>query len=272
VNFEKPDKQAKTLDELIEDVRRKFGKGALVFGSELVPVERVSTGISKLDKVLGGGWPKGRITEIWGPQSAGKSSLVYACIAAVQKADPKAKIAYFDQENTFSPDWAELFGIDLKRLVRVAALPAEVVGELIVKMVRAKWDMVVVDSVVELLTQKELERGAEEASYAVVASFLSRLLPKIVILQSNSPTVVLLVNQVRDKIGFFLGAGEKSPGGHALFHLDTLKLRVQRKGFIESDKGKRIGIEVAMKLVKSKLGGEQNECRLQLVWGKGFRG
>lgn len=279
---------ASELADLIKSLRKKYGPEAISLGSEVKPVGRMPTGLSKLDTITAGGWPTGRIIEVWGPQSAGKSTLMYRTIAACQQANPKARVAYFDLENTFVETWAAKCGVDTKRMLRIGAMTAEEAGELLLKMVRNKWDMVIVDSVVELLPERELKKKVGEQSYAIVATVLSYLLPKIVVLQSSSPTVVLLVNQVRDKIGFFLGAGAKSPGGHALFHLDSLKLRVQRKEPITGalldptltkivegmglkvKPKKEYGYVMAIRVVKSKVSREKEECRVPVIFGHGI--
>lgn len=264
-------KKKGSLEYLLQDLRRRYGKEAAQKASDVEEVERVSTGLEPLDRAVGGGWPEGRIAEIWGPQSAGKSTLVYRSIAACQKAR-KGRVALFDLENTFSKKWAGRMGVDLERLLVIKAVPAEDVGTLIIRMVRKKWPMVIIDSVVELIPERELKKNVDEESYAVVARTLSRLLPKIVMLQSSSPTIVLLVNQVRDIMGFHLGHAAKAPGGHALFHLDTIKIRVQRKERLEAPwkKGKFAGYQMAIRVLKSKVGKEGEECRLYMVFGHGL--
>jgi recombination protein RecA len=277
------------LADLEKKIKKEHGPHAVTTGDKVPDIGRVPTGFAKLDKILRGGFPKGRITEVWGPQSAGKSTLIFFIIAAIQKADPKARVAYFDLENTFDKAWAARCGIILERLVVVKAMTAERAGDLLLLMVRDKWDMVVVDSVVELIPASVLEKETGKATYAPVANVLSALLPKVVVLQSNSPTVVVLTNQVRDNIGFFLGKGTKSPGGNALFHMDSLKLRVQRKepitgvlidptlqkhldtiGIKSPKPKKEYGYIMAIKVVKSKVSREKEMCLLPVLFDIGI--
>lgn len=259
-----------SVDEAIKELEKKYGHSVVRRASKVPKVERLATGIEALDRILLGGWPKGRISELWGPQSAGKSSLVYKTIAACQKKKD-AKIAYFDQENTYEEDWARKCGVDPDRLEHIAALAAEDVELLLLRMIRQKWDMVIIDSVVEMLSEKDLKRASTDPKVGALATVLSNLLPKIVVLQSVSPTVVLLVNQVRDKIGFFMGSGKKAPGGNVLYHLDTIRLEVKRKEFIYDKKGKkRLGYIGALKVVKSKVSPEQEECRFFVSFKKGL--
>lgn len=221
--------------------------------------------------------------------SAGKSTLMFRSIAAIQKADPKSRIAYFDLENTFDTEWAVKCGITLNRLLHVKAVTAERAGDLLLRLVRDNWTMVIVDSLVELIPKDVLEKETGKATYAPVANVLSALLPKVVVLQSNSPTVVVMVNQVRDLIGWFLGKGKKSPGGNALYHIDSLKLRVQRKepiwgsllspgwakhleqiGIMKPKPKKEYGYVMAIKVVKSKVSREGEMCLLPVLFDIGI--
>lgn len=273
---------AKSIPKLGRDIQKKYGAALFMLASQYEDPERLPTGLEDLDAILRGGWPKGRISEAWGPQSSGKSTIVLVTIAAVQRmkpgfnkdGSPKVRIAYFDQENTFSPSWAKKHGVDLDRLYLVKALPAEEAGELMLKMIRAKWDLLIVDSIVELLSEKELEKKLSEDSVAALARVLAKLLPKVIHLQSVSPTVLLLVNQVRDDIGsrasFYIGGGSKAPGGQTLYHLDSLRLRIQRKEFIKDKDGLKIGAVVAIKVVKSKVSKEQEECRVFILFDRGI--
>lgn len=259
-----------SLDKIIGELREKYDPEVIQVASSVKPVARLSTGLAKLDRIIGGGWPMGRITEIWGPQSSGKSSLLYVSIAHLQRTNPEAKIAYFDQENTLDVQWAQTLGVDLGRMLHVRAMAADDVIRLVTKLIRRRWDLCIVDSVVELLPEKYLKREVGEGqTYAPVAQVLSQFLPKVVVMQSSSPTTLILVNQVRDKIGFYAGAGQKAPGGQALFHLDSLKLRVQRREWIEKG-DKKIGYRMSIRVIKSKVGQEQKATTLDMIFGKGI--
>lgn len=278
--------QSSGIEGLIAEIRKEFGPKAVLLGSQVKPPARLSTGIKALDDAMKGGWPAGRIVEVWGPKSAGKSTLLCHTIAACQRQHPNGKIGYIDLENTFEPEWAKKCGVDLSRLVVVGPVPAEKAGALLLKMIRARWAMAVIDSVVEMLPQAELEKKVEQDSYAPVPRVLGKLLPKVVVLQGNSNTLVLLVNQVRDKIGFFLGEAAKSPGGHALAHLNSVKLRVQRKapikggdltaamlkrlGLKRADSKKTYGFYMAIKVVKSKVSREGESVELPFLFDHGI--
>lgn len=262
------------LDKLLIEMSEKYGKKAIMLASDVQPPGRIPTGVRALDEILGGGWPQGRISVLWGPNNAGKSTLALATVAEVQKLWPADKgfgipVMWHDQENTFEPRWAESLGVDTKRMTRHAPMAAEDAGDLIIQYVRARVPLVVVDSIIEMLPEKSLTRGSGEHEYSPVARFLSGWLPKLVVLQGNSPTVLLFINQVRDKIGFFFGDTDNDPGGHALRHLASLKLKIFRKGFIKKGDAK-IGYSTAIKVIKSKVGGETKECRYDLLFGKGI--
>lgn len=271
MRFAKKEKKPETLEELIVRLRGKYGEKAIMLGKDVKPPRRWSTGIEELDRITGGGWPEGRIIEIWGPEKAGKTTLVLKSIAAMQQKNPGAYAAYFDLENTFMPDWAKKCGVDLNRFIHIKAMAAEDMGNLAVRFIRRKWSMVAIDSVVEILPSKVLERGLDEEVYAPQARMLSVMLPKIVVLQSRSPTVVLLVNQVRDKIGFHMGDDLKQPGGHALAHLVSFLIKVQRKKQIKVD-DRVLGFEMALRILKTKLSIEGEECRCIFKFGKGIVG
>jgi recombination protein RecA len=272
-----------TLEKLLIELSGKYGKNAIQPASEMQPLGRIPTGVRALDEILGGGWPKGRVSVLWGPNNAGKTTLALATVAQVQKIWPasltaKIPVMWHDQENTFEPRWAESLGVDTTRMTRHAPMAAEDAGDLIIQYVRERVPLVVVDSIIEMIPEKSLQRGSGEQEYSPVARFLSSWLPKLVVLQGRSPTVLLFINQVRDKIGFFFGDTDNDPGGHALRHLASLKLKIMRKGFIKGKgrdaEGKsidvKIGYSTAIKVIKSKVGGETKECRYDLLFGKGI--
>ena len=256
------------LAKLIEELRAKYGKGSIGPGADVKSPARLPTGVRVLDEVLGGGWPQGRISEVWGPQGAGKSTLCLAAVAAAQ-ATKKGDVVWFDQENTFEPSWAKLMGVDLARLIHAGPMAGEDAADLALQYIRAQVPLVVVDSVIEMIPEKELLRGSGEESVGTVARLLARWLPKVVVLQGKSPTVVLLVNQVRDRIGFFFGETERAPGGHTLAHLDSVRLKVHRRGWLK-ERDKKVGYTLAFKVVKSKVGGETREGRVDVNFEKGI--
>lgn len=262
------------LQKLLEDLGKKYGKGAIVTAAERTPPPRLPTGVRVLDEILGGGWPMGRISVLWGPNNAGKTTLALATAAAVQKLWPVARtskipVKWFDQENTFEPTWAKMLGLDPDRMTVHVPMAADDAGDLVIQYVRERIPLVVVDSVIEMIPEKSLLRASGEQEYSPVARFLSSWLPKLVVLQGRSPTVLLFINQVRDKIGFFLGDSDNDPGGQALRHLASVKLKIARKGFIKV-RDVKVGYSTAIKVIKSKVGGETRECRYDLMFGQGI--
>ena len=258
-------------DKILQEIREKYGQKYVGPGIDVPPPPRLSTGLAALDEILGGGWPMGRISELWGPEHAGKSTLALVSAAAAQASypvTPEFPVMWFDQENTFEPTWAAKLGVDLVRVKHHGPLSAEDGGDLILQYIRDKVPLVVVDSVIEMLPEKSLLKGSGEAEYSPVARFLASWLPKVVVLQGRSPTVLLLINQVRDRIGFFFGETVRSPGGHVLAHLNTIKAKIVRVGFIKQGKEK-IGYEAAVRIVKSKVGGEQREMRFYVHFARG---
>lgn len=275
-----------TLEAHIAGLRKKFGKSVVAIAKNVPLPGRISTGMPELDIALKGGLPMGRISEVWGPESSGKSSFLCKVIAALQKAKPNAKIAYYDLENTFDHVWAAQQGVDIERLLVIKGVPVDDFEPAFLMMIRDKWDMVIIDSVVEVLPERELVKASDTGTVGVLAGVLSRMLPKIIVLQSMSPTAVILTNQVRDKIGYYFGGGKGSPGGHALAHDVSLKLRVQRKdkllgrdltdemkqalglkGKVQGDR--EFGYIMALRVVKSKVSREGEECRIPVLFDLG---
>ena len=259
-------------DKILQEIREKYGQKYVGPGIDVPPPPRLSTGLAALDEILGGGWPMGRISELWGPEHAGKSTLALVSAAAAQRrfsVTPEFPVMWFDQENTFEPTWATKLGVDLARVKHHGPLSAEDGGDLILQYIRDRVPLVVVDSVIEMLPEKSLLKGSGEAEYSPVARFLASWLPKIVVLQGRSPTVLLLINQVRDRIGFFFGETVRSPGGHVLAHLNTVKLKIVRKGFLVGKAKEKVGYEAAVRIVKSKVGGEQREMRFYVYFDRG---
>jgi len=259
------------LEQTIKELKEEFGDKAVQRGDEVAPLEFLSTGVSKLDEMIGGGWVKGKISELWGPKSSGKSTMAQITCATVLKSNPKSEVAYFDLENGFDPAWGfGVLGIDPKRFWRISAIPAEGVMDLVVSYIKKEWPLVVIDSVIEMLPKKVLQKRADEETYAPVAKILSANLPKLIVLQTGSPTSVLLLNQVRDKMGVMFGSNQGEPGGKALAHLQSLLIRVQRKSAIENQ-NKQLGIETALKVLKSRVGQfEGNECRIAIMKFRGI--
>jgi recombination protein RecA len=274
------------MADYILRLRKKYKKDVVIKAKDVLPPGRISTGIAELDAVIEGGLPMGRVIEVWGPESAGKSSFILKIIAALQQRDPKAKIALYDLENTFDQAWAKRHGVDVERLFVVKGMPVDDFEPLFLRMIREHWDLVIADSVVQMLPEKELAKASDKGTVGVLAGVLSRLLPKVIVLQSMSDTTVVLTNQVRDKIGYYFGGGKGSPGGHALAHDVSLKIRVQRKdkllgkdltpemltflGIKKAQPDKEYGYVMALKVVKSKVSTEGEECRIPVLFGRGI--
>lgn len=259
------------LDALLADLRKKYGPLVGAAASLVPEVGRLSTGAPALDSILSGGWPKGRIIEVWGPRSVGKSLLcLYGAKAAIE-ANPKVDkpVVWFDQENTFEKTWAAKLGVNLDQVLFAPAMAGEDAGDLLLHYIRMNKPLIIIDSVIEMIPEKELVRGTGEESYSPVARLLSRLLPKIVVMQGRSPSILLVTNQVRDRVGFFFGETERASGGRALEHYDSVKVKMKRMGFFKKG-DQKVGYELALKLIKSKVGNEQAECRLWVSFERGF--
>jgi len=254
---------------IIKKAQKKFGKHALyTLGSEDVEIPRWSSGLPELDEIIGGGIPKGRIIEISGNESAGKTTLAYHLCAQVRMSN------FFDAENTFDKNRAKLFGNKKGRLIVSRLDWAEQYFEMMFNMVDAGIPLIVIDSIPALVQRSQFEETNMEKSGRVggISGYLSQ---KVFTLQnhmSKSGTTAIFINQVRDKMGSVIMFGDKTdtPGGHAFKHCCSLRIKVGRRGWIEGKRGKKIGQLIKLKIIKSKVSAPQGECEIPFLFDRGF--
>lgn len=243
------------FDKLVQGLEKKFNTRIRRLGDEkITPLESISSGSLSLNNALGiGGYPRGRIIEIFGPESGGKSLLSLLAIAEAQKNDGKAVL--IDAENSFDPIWAQKLGVNVADLY--VAQPD--VGESALDMVRGliktgEVDIVVVDSVTALVPKIEFEGNIEDQHMGLQARMMSQAMRILVSEIGKNKTVVLMINQLREKIGVMFGNPETTPGGRALKFYSSIRLRVDRLSGsdIKSDQGDAVGHRVKVKVVKNK--------------------
>lgn len=260
------DKQKITL--LIKNIEKKFGKGAIyVIGSDAdLQIPRVSTGIEDLDWAIGGGLPKGRIIELFGVNSAGKTTLAYHLASRFPLA------LFIDAEGTFDPRQARVFGNKKGQLFVRRPSWGEQAIEAAFDFAEAGVPFIIIDSVPAMIPRKEFEgRDFEkQEGIGLVASLMSRKLPKLCYLCENSGTTILFINQIRDKIGgFMFGDPYTTPGGHCLKHMASLRIRITRKEWLRMS-DELMGQICKIKVVKSKVCSPMREAELPLVFNHGF--
>lgn len=257
---------------LIEETEKKFGKGAIfTLGSkyETAQVPRVSTGFEDIDWAIGGGLPEGRIIEIFGPYSAGKTSL------ALYLASKYELALWLEMEGTFDAKRAKMFGNRKNQfLLRRPEYGEQALG-IIMKFAKAGVPLIVLDSVPCMTPKGEMEEkdADKNKSMGKIPGMLSRKLPIIQNICGKSGTTIIFVNQVRDQFGVLFGDPHSSPGGHALRHAVSLKIKVGRKEWLKI-KGKAgeftVGQIVKGKVVKSKVCAPYRDFEVPLIFSKGF--
>jgi len=243
---------SEALDKTILRINKKFGENTIGKLNDMPTVEanRVSSGSPYLDWAIGGGWPLGRTIELYGPYSSGKSLIALRTVAEAQKQ--KLKCVYIDSENAFEPKFAQKIGVDTDELVISQVSAGEDVFDMIdMCLDSGEVSVIVVDSVASLVPQYEIDESMEKQTMGLHARLMSKALRKITGKASKNKTLVIFINQIREKIGSY-GNPETTTGGRALGFYSSLRVEVRRGEILKDDK-KLIGQHVKFKIVKSKI-------------------
>lgn len=267
-NQDSQKKQAISL--AIEQIQKQFGKGSIMrFGQgPVVPVEVIPTGIISLDTALGvGGIPRGRIIEIFGPESAGKTTVCLSIIAETQKKGGVA--AFIDAEHALDPEWAKKLGVKLDDLLVSQPDTGEQALEIAETLIRSGGvDLVVVDSVAALVPRSEIEGEMGESQMGVQARLMSQALRKLTGIVSKSKTTVIFTNQIRLKIGVMFGNPETTPGGLALKFYASVRMDVRKIETLKKN-NQVYGAKVRVKVVKNKVAPPFKEAEV-IITGEGI--